>query len=520
MLLDQLVSAAAQRFPDRHALVSGDAHLTYRELDLLTSQVAAALLEGGLEPGERVGLFMEKSIRAVAILLGTLRAGGVYVPIDPQSPPRRAALIVRESAVQVLALSPSKGKAWEQLEDAPPVPCVLLTGEPVRPVRGASRVLSWDDVASRAAAGPLRPRGGDPNEAAYILFTSGSTGVPKGVVLSHNNALAFISGAADLVGLSAGDKVLGLAPFHFDLSVFDLYATFDRGAELLLAPEWALLTPDKLIDLIQEAGISVVYSVPSIFQLLMKTRRLTAAHLPSLRTLIYAGEPFPIRALRDLKASFPQARFFNFYGPTETNVCLYYPLHSVPSDDEGEVPIGWPCCGAQVILRGEGGRPVGVGEEGELLVDGPTVMLGYWKDGKVQAASRPYATGDRAVLRKDGAILFRGRGDHQVKVQGVRVELGEVEAALCKHHAIREAVVVAVDHHLAALVVSADPDLSVLAVKRHCAEQLARGMTPRDIHLVDALPRRSNGKVDRQRVECELRQGLVGASEGAKGVQA
>jgi amino acid adenylation domain-containing protein len=508
MLLDQLVSHAAERFAHQTALVSREERLSYRELDLLSGQVATALLRTGLRPGSRVGLYMEKSARAVAILLGTLRAGGVYVPIDPESPPRRAAVIVRESAVGVLALSSSKWEAWQTLEDAPSVPWILLDEEAAADPRRPTRLLSWDTV-TRSPSGPdasTRP-GMGPDEAAYILYTSGSTGVPKGVVLSHGNALAFVHWAAHAVGLSERDKVLGLAPFHFDLSVFDLYASFQRGATLVLAPEWALLAPDGLIDLMRREEISVLYSVPSIYLLLMRTGRFNAAHLPNLGAVIFAGEVFPIRALRDLKVSFPGAKLFNFYGPTETNVCLYYPVESVPSGDEAEIPIGWPCCQARVSLRDDAGREVEGGEAGELFVDGPTVMLGYWKDGRVQPAARPYATGDRVTQRADGAFFYRGRRDHQAKVQGVRVELGDVEAALCRHPGVREAVALTVDQRLVALIALAAPDLSVLAVKRHCADQLPRSMVPRDIFLVDSFPRCSNGKVDRQGIERELRGG-------------
>ncbi len=508
MPLDRLVSHAAERFPDRTAVVSGEDRLSYRELDQLAHQVATVLLQAGLRPGSRVGLSMEKSARAIAVLLGTLRAGGVYVPIDPESPPRRAALIASESAVEVLVLSSAKWQTWQGLEEVPSVPTIVLVEGDGPDLWGATRLLSWDAVL-RAPSDPgasARPVTGL-DDPAYILYTSGSTGVPKGVVLSHGNALAFVHWAADAIGLSERDRVLGLAPLHFDLSVFDLYASFDRGATLVLASEWALLAPDGLIELMRREGISVLYTVPSIYLLLMKTGCFSATDLPKLRTLIFAGEVFPIRALCDLKGLFPDAKLFNFYGPTETNVCLYYPVESIPLGDEPELPIGWPCCQASVSLRDDAGRDVDGGGVGELFVDGPTVMLGYWKDGRVQPAVRPYPTGDRATQRADGAFLFRGRRDHQAKVQGVRVELGDVEAALCRHPGVQEAVALALDQRLVALVAPAIPDLSVLAVKRHCAEQLPRPMVPRDIFLVDSFPRCSNGKVDRQGIERELRGG-------------
>jgi len=242
---------------------------------------------------------------------------------------------------------------------------------------------------------------------------------------------------------------------------------------------------------------------------MLENGELAERGAPSLRVVFFAGEVLPLRHLRRVMKALPQAHFLNLFGPTETNVCLAHELRGIPAEDATAIPIGRPTCGDVVTIVDETGAPVSDGSVGELLVDGPTVMLGYWNGGNPIPASHPYSTGDFVARRSDGEILYHGRRDHMVKVRGFRIELGEVEAALALHPGIREAVALEWDGRLVAVVQPGDPGLSVLAIRRHCAGRLPPYMVPSETHLVAELPRTSSGKVDRVRIKNTMARGDI-----------
>ncbi|GGK70250.1 D-alanine--poly(phosphoribitol) ligase [Sphaerisporangium melleum] len=481
-MLHELVRDSARRAPEATAVVAGDRTLTYGELDAEADRLAGTLAAAGVRRGDRVPIWLDKSARAVVAMQAVLRLGAAYVPIDPLSPADRAVALIRDCA-----------------------PAAVVTTEPRRLTLAGHDVavpcLTGDEPPARPAGPPSDP-GGSPGDLAYILYTSGSTGVPKGVCLSHRNALAFVDWAAAELRAGPGDRFANHAPFHFDLSVLDLYVAFRAGASVHLVPQETAYAPRLLVEFLTGRRITVWYSVPSALILMARDGGLLDVHPPDLRVLLFAGEPYPVAHLRRLREHLPGVRFLNLYGPTETNVCTFYEVDSLPADRTVPVPIGRACSGDRVWAVREDGRVAGPGEEGELVVDGPTVMLGYWgrppQDG-------PYATGDRVVLGDDGDYRFLGRRDAQVKVRGHRVEIGEIESVLQSHPAISDAVVVltgsGIDARLVAYLVPADerrPDL--LEIKRHCAAALPRYMIVDTVNYVDALPRTPNGKVHRRRL--------------------
>ena len=513
MRLDRLVTPWASRTPDRVAVEGADETLTYRELDGLANRFARALRASGLSRGERVGIHLPRSGRGVAAMLGALRAGAVFVPLDPGSPPSRMALIAKDCGLKHVFISPSLLAGWVSAGACGEVAHFFLSGDGPTPAAPSPAVVHpWSELQETDSSPPDtspagQPPAGDPDELAYLLYTSGSTGVPKGVMLSHRNALAFVDWAADLIALSERDRVASVAPFHFDLSVFDVWSSLSRGATVVIVDEAAVVSGRRMLDRIHERAITVWYSVPSALMLMLDSGDLAERGATSLRVVFFAGEVFPIKHLRRTMAAIPKARFYNLFGPTETNVCLAYEVPEAPAADAAAIPIGKASCGDTVSIVRPDGTPTSDDEVGELLVEGPTVMLGYWDGGNRTPARHPYPTGDLVSRRADGEIMYHGRRDHMVKIHGFRVELGEVEAALNAHPGIAEAIAFAADQKLVAVAVVSDKGVSVMEIKRHCATRLPRYMIPSEVRLVAQLPRTSSGKIDRVRTKAGVLEG-------------
>jgi amino acid adenylation domain-containing protein len=487
MRLERLILDAAERHPDRPAIKDDDGELSYRELDALAGRAARALAELGVRRGDRVAIWLNKSTQAVAAMQGALRIGAAYVPVDPMSPSLRAETIMRDCRISALVAPAQRARTVQhgELADVP-----LLASD------AGPGTMTWADLDGLDAASA--PSKGSEDDLAYILYTSGSTGVPKGVCISHRNALAFIEWAAREVDARAEDRLSNHAPFHFDLSVFDLYAAFLVGARVAIVPEQHAYVPRALVEFVVREQITVLYAVPSALTLMADRGGLLDEPGLALRAVVFAGEPYPIHQLRRLRDGLPGVRLFNWYGPTETNVCTGYQVHAIDPDRSVPVPIGKAASGDRVWAVKDDGSEAGVGEEGELVVAGPTVSLGYW--GRPAQGDAPYRTGDIVRLEADGDYVYVGRRDHMVKIRGHRVELGEVEAALMAHPDIDEAAAVAVGSGIEARLVAflaASREPTLLEIKRHCAERLPRHMIVDRVVVLDELPRTRNGKVDR-----------------------
>ena len=528
-LLQHLLSQSAARAPELPAVASGDRFLTYGKLDRLSNQVARALITRGVMPGDRVGILAPKSAASVVAAFGVLKAGACYVPLDPKSPATRLSAITRDSGIAIV-LSDA-GTAHQAAAIAASVPglrSVMVTGphwgaespRASRALPSAPAVVPWDAVLAELD-GPLDTDLALETDLAYILYTSGSTGVPKGVMISHRASLTFVEWAAACTGLRPGDRVCSPAPLHFDLSVFDIFATCQASACMVVLPEMTAMFPVRLAEWIQQERISVWYSVPSILTMLVTRGGLAVFDLSQLRAIIFAGEVFPAKHLSRLMAELPRARYFNWYGPTETNVCTSFEVPPAQGDAglAGPVPIGKACANTEVFaVTSEGGRVSRPGEVGELYVRGPSLMHGYWaqpdktrlvlvrnpfRDAYDESA---YRTGDLVTLDADGSYLFLGRRDGMVKTRGYRVEIGEVEAAIYEHPAVREAVVLTVPDELlgsrlrAVISVTGSGSLSRLDVLEHCRRRLPGYMVPDVVEFCEALPRTSTGKVDRSQL--------------------
>ena len=348
-LLQQLLTEAAARQPLRPAVASDGCLLTYQELDRLSNKLARALLRLGVAPGDRVGILAPKSAAAVIGIYGALKAGACYVPLDPKAPAGRLSHIVRDSGAATIVADEARTSQAVTLAGAVPRrPGVLVASVTDRaeqqeailaPAQDAP-IVPWAAVVEESEE-PLAEERAIETDLAYILYTSGSTGAPKGVMISHRNSLTFVDWAAEAAGLSEQDRVCSPAPLHFDLSVFDVFATCQAAACLMVLPDGAATFPVSIARWLETERISVWYSVPSVLTLLACYGNLRQLDLSDLRTVIFAGEVFPPKHLARLMAELPHPRYLNWYGPTETNVCTAF---EVPAGgaDAGPPPSGRP----------------------------------------------------------------------------------------------------------------------------------------------------------------------------------
>ncbi|MGH7618614.1 MAG: amino acid adenylation domain-containing protein, partial [Gemmatimonadaceae bacterium] len=512
--LSALLSASAARRPDATAVVDPDAGaISYGELAALSSRVRDVLLARGVLPGERVGVYLTKSIDAVAAIFGILDAGAAYVPIDPHGPASRNAFILNDCAVSLAFVERRLLDAllaeFQRIGSTPPI--IVVDGQSDGSALRRALTHAESDRTAPVRAGVSVA----PDDLAYILYTSGSTGRPKGVMLSHRNALGYVNWCSDVFEPTESDRFSSHAPFHFDLSILDIYTPIKHGATLVLVGHEAGKDPARLAPLIAEQRLTVWYSAPSILSLLADRGDLPARDYRALRLVLFAGEVFPVKHLRRLQQLLPHPRYFNLYGPTETNVCTFSEIpQNIPEDRAEPYPIGETCAHLESRIVDESGADVPRGEEGELWIAGANVMQGYW--GLPQQTERAfsvdgggvrwYRTGDLVVESPEGPLLFRGRRDRMIKKRGYRVELGEIEACLYEHTAVREAAVVARSGDdgvtvRAFVATKSGAAVSVIAMKQFCAGRLPLYMVPDTFTHVADLPKTSTDKVDYQRLK-------------------
>ena len=512
-ILQQLLTESAKTAGQRPAVWARGRTLSYRELDERSNQLANFLRQQGIAKGDRIGIFFPKAVESLVAMFGALKAGAIYVPLDPQQPAERISYIIGNCGIKALVTTAEKLRVLSA-SAIPSVEFAVLTHEAAETLpASAPKVFAWSALDSM-------PSGRSPElpftttDLAYILYTSGSTGRPKGVMLTHQNALTFIEWCADMFQLTSEDRVSNHAPLHFDLSVFDVYNSIKAGATVFMVPDDVAIFPASMANWIEQQQISVWYSVPSALVYLVLHGKISAEKFRHLRLILFAGEVFPQKYLKQLAEMIPHVELYNLYGPTETNVCTYYRVdrETLPAMDK--LPIGRACANTEVFAVAED-RRVGVGQVGELCVRGPSVTPGYWGDPEktrkmcVPNQFQPhfeekmYRTGDLVQLDENGDYSFLGRRDNQIKSRGYRIELGEIEAALLSHTGVCEAAVIAIPdeeigNRIKAFITPHRPGtLTAVDLQQHCAARVPKYMIPEFIEMRELLPKTSTGKIDR-----------------------
>lgn len=527
-LLQTLVTRQAEARPDATALVLGQERLTYSELEARSNRLARLLREAKCRRGDLVAFMIPKSPAAVVAMMGILKADCAYVPLDGDSPTARNARILRTCEPRLLLATGRAAASVRELRDQEGLGGLRVAWmDATEPERRTD-----ESFAQALEAYPADPMTvcNRPEDTAHVLFTSGSTGAPKGVMITHANVLAFLDWATGYFDMDPDDRNSGHSPLHFDLSTFDVYGSLCTGGCLFMVPPSANLLPNKLTQFIRDNELTQWFSVPSALNYIARFDLVRPNDFPALERLIWCGEVFPTASLIYWMERLPHVQFTNLYGPTEATIASsYYTVPATPTDPRESIPIGTACEGEALAVLDEELRPVPVGEVGDLYISGAGLSPGYWRDPQrsdevFRAVESPaaidtaglaphepsepimrlYKTGDLARVDQQGLMHFLGRADSQIKSRGYRIELGEIEAALNTVEEIRESAVVAIDTAgfegkliCCAFSLREEMELATTELRTRLAELVPSYMLPSRWLFLVHLPLNANGKIDR-----------------------
>jgi acyl-CoA ligase (AMP-forming) (exosortase A-associated) len=514
MLVDRLIADSAARAAAAPALAYKDAALSYGDLDALVDGVAYGLIGLGLERAGRVAVYLEKRLETVAAMFGAARAGGAFVPVNPLLRPRQVGHILRDCAVHTLVTSPDRlASLTEEIAGCPDLAAVILVGGDTE--AGEKHIVSWEDLVAATTRRRHRVIDGD---LAAIMYTSGSTGLPKGVMLSHRNIVAGAHSVSEYLENGPEDRILSVLPLSFDAGMSQLTTAFAVGAQVVLMN---YLLPKDVVVQAGKHRITGITGVPPLWNQLAQLE-WPAEAVASLRYFANTGGAMPRATLDRLRAALPNSKPYLMYGLTEAFRSTYLPPDEV---DRRPDSIGKAIPNAEILVIGADGKPVGPGGEGELVHRGALVGLGYWNDpDKTAERFKPVPggpdglvlpeiavwSGDTVRIDDEGFLYFVGRRDEMIKTSGYRVSPTEVEETIYASGAVGEAVALGAAHPTLGqgiVVVATAPNGAAFdgdAVIAYCRKELPPFMVPHHVIERDALPRNPNGKIDRSTLAAEF----------------
>jgi amino acid adenylation domain-containing protein len=501
----------AERAPQQPAVIQGEQTWSYGELAASSHALARYLLAQGIERGDVVALLGPRSFGLIAGMMSVLSSRGVFLTVDRNLPISRQRLMLQKAGAKHVLFIGERRPEDEWLQELPSLAITSVDSN-------TGRVIEQQGVTDQETIDLPELT---PDDPAYIFFTSGTTGTPKGILGSHKGLSHFLAWQRESFAVGPQDRCAQLTSLTFDPLLRDIFLPLTSGATLCLSEEDSVLSADQVIPWLERERVSLLHTVPALAQSWL-------SHLPAgislraLRYVFFAGEPLSEALVRRWREAFPEASgIVNLYGPTETTMAKCF--FRVPSSPlQGVQPVGWPLPQTQALVLSRNGRPCGIGEPGEIVIRTPFRTLGYIDSerevGQQRFLRNPfrddegdllYYSGDRGRYRTDGALEYLGRLDHQVKLRGVRVEPGEIQAVLSRHPAIRENVVVARDDmaggaptELKRLVAYIVPDhkhaLLVSELRSYLRERLPEYMVPSSFVALEELPLTLNGKVDRR----------------------
>jgi len=506
-ILEYLENGAARQCPDKVAILDSPRSYTFAELERYAKRCATLLVRRVDVTNRPVAVFLPKSADVVFADLGIVYSGNIYANLDIKSPVQRVKGIIGNIA-----------------------PVLVITSRALAPQLAAIGVpdtalffiedIEDESLEPDGAALWRRLEGVVDTDPLCIIHTSGSTGLPKGVVLSHRGTIDFMDWCFETLKLDGRERIGSLSPFYFDIYTLELNLCVAKGATLVIIPDQLAIFPAKLVEFLEQQAVSFLFWVPSLMVTICNQGLLGQFDLSAIKKIFFAGEVFPMKHLNQWRRALPQATFVNLYGPIEITVdCTYFVLDREFADDEG-LPIGFPCRNTDILILNQENQPCAVEERGELCVRGSSLALGYWNDPEKTTKAfvqNPlntkypeliYRTGDQVYRNCRGEIMFVGRLDFQIKHLGYRIELAEIEYQVLAMDQIANACVLynKGKKEITLFYETRDGELSPAAIRQKLSQIFPKYMLPTAFHQMKELPRNPNGKIDRNGLSVALEQ--------------
>ena len=503
----RLLDEAVKKHPKKIAVTDEWGEISYEDMQKLAKSVATELIKKsfdgfGVEP---VIVYLQKSLRCIVSFMGAMYSGNPYVPVAYDMPPNRVQKIISSLEGRGHIITDAEGaKKLSELDVTLPVH-----------IYEEITAQKADNEAIERALGTVCD-----TDPIYIMFTSGSTGDPKGVTVPHRGVIDYAMWVSDTFGINE-DTILGnQAPLYFDNSIFDIYSMLLSGAKMMIIPEKLFMFPSKLPEFIEENSVTTIFWVPTVMINVANSGVLSEVKMPTLKTAAFCGEVMPNTQLNIWRREHPDCLYANLYGPTEiSDVCTYY-IVDREFNDSDPLPIGKACENMRIIILNEENKQAKVNEQGEMCVIGTGVSLGYWNKPEITAKAftqnplnpyyneKIYRTGDLAYINEEGLIMYIGRRDNQVKIKGNRIELGEVEnAAMCVSGIKGVCAVVDEKEQCIVLFAESKEELKLRKVNLELKKYIPNYMLPSRLVVMDRFPHTANDKIDRVTLKKSLSDG-------------